>query len=77
MLYIQIVYFFLYLKYDLMDLKEESLGGATNATPRKCKLSAYANWNLTSKIMQNMYAKLLCLFEHSRRTIRPGTVLEC
>ncbi len=43
MLYIQIVYFFLYLKYDLMDLKEESLGGATNAMPRKCKLSAYAN----------------------------------
>ena len=34
MLYIQIVYFCLYLKYDLMDLKEESLGGATETANR-------------------------------------------
>ncbi len=43
MLYIQIVQFFLYLKYDLVDLKEESMGDATNAMPRNRNLSAHAN----------------------------------
>ncbi len=40
MLYIQIVQFFLYLKYDLVDLKEESMG---DAMPRNRNLSAHAN----------------------------------
>ena len=35
MLYIQIVHFFLYLKYDLMDLKEESLGGRDKCDAKK------------------------------------------
>ncbi len=47
MLYIQIVHFFLYLKYDLMDLKEKSIGGATNAMPRNRNLSAHANSQIT------------------------------